>query len=45
VTNRELIKLLLDEPLDSVIYVGKGMGPVRVVDEEITDRIYVVLKP
>jgi hypothetical protein len=27
--NRELIKLLLDEPMEAIIYVGKGMGPAK----------------
>ena len=27
--NRELVKILLDEPMDAIIYVGKGMGPAK----------------
>jgi hypothetical protein len=44
-TNRELIKRLLDEPLDVEIYIGKGMGPAKHVKVEFTDRAYVVLSP
>lgn len=44
-TNHELIRLLLEEPMNSQVYIGKGMGPVRVVESKITDRIYVVLSP
>jgi hypothetical protein len=45
VINRELIKQLLDYPLDVQVYVGKGMGPVGKVEETITDKIYVILSP
>jgi hypothetical protein len=44
-TVSELIKQLLDHPLNSQVYVGKGMGPVKSVVSEITDKIYVVLSP
>jgi hypothetical protein len=30
--NKDLIKLLLDQPMDSVIYIGKGMGPAENVE-------------
>lgn len=44
-TNRELIKELLDHPLDSQVYVSKGVGPVNTVHSEVTDRIWIVLSP
>jgi hypothetical protein len=49
-TVRDLIRELLDHPLDSQVYVGKGMGPLGRVDSEVggnagTDRIYVILSP
>jgi hypothetical protein len=49
-TVRDLIRELLDHPLDSQVYVGKGMGPLRRVDGDVagntgTDRIFVVLSP
>jgi hypothetical protein len=42
---KDLICQLLDYPMDSEIYVGKGMGPLTTVKPEVTDRIYVVLSP
>jgi len=44
-TVRELIMELLDHPLDSEVYIGKGMGPCTSVTPEVTDRTYVVLSP
>ena len=44
-TNRELIRALLNHPLDSQIYIGKGMGPLTRIESEVTDRIYVILSP
>lgn len=46
----ELIKALLDEPMGSEVYVGKGMGPLRGVYSEVagntgTDKMYVILSP
>ena len=44
-TVRELIMELLDHPLNSEVYIGKGMGPCASVTSEVTDRIYIVLSP
>jgi hypothetical protein len=44
-TVRDLIKELLDYPLDSQVYIGKGMGPAREVVPEVTDRTWIVVKP
>jgi hypothetical protein len=43
--NRDLIKFLLDKPLDSDVYVGKGMGPLEKVTTEVADKIYIVVSP
>lgn len=43
--NRDLIKLLLDEPMDSEVHIGKGTGSVEKVETAVTDRIYVILSP
>jgi hypothetical protein len=43
--NRDLIKRLLDEPLDGEVYIGKGMGPVENVEISVTDKINIVLSP
>ena len=49
-TVRDLIRELLDHPMDSQVYVGKGMGPLARVTSEVagntgTDRIFVILSP
>ncbi len=45
-TVREVIKALLDQPLDCEVYVGKGMGPVQKVAPEISgDRMFVIIGP
>ena len=49
-TVRDLIRQLLDHPMDSQVYVGKGVGPLTRVTSEIggnagTDRIFVILSP
>ncbi len=44
--NRDLIKLLLDKPLDSDVCVGKGMGPLeKVANEVVGDKVYIVVSP
>jgi hypothetical protein len=45
-TVRELIRALLDEPMDAQVYIGKGMGPLR--SAEIVrrdDGVYLILEP
>jgi hypothetical protein len=42
---RDLIKLLLDCPPDSDVYISKGIGPVATVETEVSDRIFVILSP
>lgn len=42
---RDLIRELLDEPMDAMVYVGKGCGPLARVEYTVTDRIVVVLEP
>jgi hypothetical protein len=44
-TVRELIRQLLDEPMDATVYISKGVGPLGRVHHEVTDKIYVVLEP
>jgi len=44
-TVRDLIRALLEKPMDSQVYIGKGMGPLASIKSETTDRIYVVLSP
>lgn len=44
-TNRDLIKLLLDQPLDAQVYVGKGTGPVEAVEPAVAGTICIVLSP
>jgi len=43
--NRDLIKRLLDEPMDADVYIGKGMGPATKVETKVTDRIVIILSP
>ncbi len=42
---RDLIKALLDEPMDADVYIGKGCGPLAEVEYRVTDRIWVILTP
>lgn len=48
-TVRDLIRALLNHPMDSTVYVGKGMGALGAVNEiagGTPDRVfYVVLSP
>lgn len=49
-TVRELMRVLLDKPMDSEVYVGKGMGPLGRVESRAagntgTDRLFVILSP
>ncbi len=48
-TVRELIRQLLDHPMDATVYVGKGMGPLAQVDSRVSDtapdRTCIVLSP
>lgn len=40
-TVRELIKLLIDQPLDRPLYVGAGMGPLA--DVETHEHVVILL--
>ena len=45
-TVRDLIHMLLDEPMDAQVWIGKGAGPLR--SAEIVGRpdgVYVILEP
>lgn len=48
-TVRELIvELLTNYALDQQVYIGKGMGPVRMANPHIDDlsnKMYVILRP
>jgi hypothetical protein len=51
-TVRDLVRELLDHPMDSQVYVGKGMGPLGQVESAVgdgvitgTQQVCVVLSP
>lgn len=44
-TVSDLIRVLLEHPMDSQVYIGKGMGPLSRVEPYVSDRIYVILSP
>lgn len=45
-TVRDLIRALLDEPMDAQVYIGKGMGPLRAAERvRRPDGVFLVLEP
>ncbi len=45
-TNRDLIRMLLELPMDAEPFVGKGMGPVATLGlEERGGKSFIVLSP
>ncbi len=43
--NRELIKHLLNQPMDAEVFIGKGMGPVGIPEQKYIDKTYIILTP